>query len=86
MKKFGEDRTCSSKDMIMDRQTERQTDTLIRTFCTPYQRQSKKHKKHVLVKIEAAQNRDLGHKAGGDGGAGRPEHKATEVFAVGVEF
>jgi len=38
------------------------------------------------VKIEAAQNRDLGHKAGGDGGAGRPEHKATEVFAVGVEF
>jgi len=38
------------------------------------------------VKIKAAQNRDLGHKAGGDGGAGRPEHKATEVFAVGVEF
>jgi len=73
--------------MIMDRQTERQTDTLIRTFHTPYQRQSNKHKKkHVLVKIKAAQNRDLGHKAGGDGGAGRPEHKATEVFAVGVEF
>jgi len=31
LKKFGEDRTCSSEDMIADRQThtDRQTDTLI---------------------------------------------------------
>ena len=27
-KKFGEDLTCSSEDMIADRQTHRQTDTL----------------------------------------------------------
>jgi len=71
--------------MIMDRQTDRQTHSSEHSTL-PIKGRVKKHKKHVLVKIKAAQNRDLGHKAGGDGGAGRPEHKATEVFAVGVEF
>jgi len=41
-KKFGEDRTCSSGDMIVDKQTHththhnRQTDTLIAILCAPY--------------------------------------------------
>ena len=33
--KFGEDRTCSSEDMIADRQTDRQTDTLITMLRSP---------------------------------------------------
>jgi len=38
-KKFGEDRTCSSRDMIVDKQTHtpQQTDTLIAILCAPYQ-------------------------------------------------
>jgi len=33
-KKFGEDRTCISGDMIADRHTHRRTDTLITILCT----------------------------------------------------
>ena len=33
--KFGEVRTCSSEDMIVDRQTHRQTDTLITILRSP---------------------------------------------------
>ena len=33
--KIGEDRTCSSKDMIADGQTRTQTDTLITLLCFP---------------------------------------------------
>ena len=32
--KFGEDRTCSSENMIADRHTHKQTDTLIREPCS----------------------------------------------------
>jgi len=33
-KKYGEDRTCSSEDMIVDRQTHIHTDTLITILCS----------------------------------------------------
>jgi len=34
-KKIGEDRTCNSEDMIVDGQTQRQTDTLITILRSP---------------------------------------------------
>jgi len=42
-KKFGEDRTCSSKDMIVDRQTHTQTDRHVHhNTPLPYQGRSNK--------------------------------------------
>ena len=63
-KKFGEDRTCSSGDMIADRRThtDRQTDTLIAILRAPYRGRSKKcrvsvDKDSVLEMPESAAGR-----------------------------